>query len=48
VYRSDVFTQPDETTYLNKDDNDVVILAQRAYAVTWSGPVFAVLVDLTA
>lgn len=48
VYRSEVFTQPDETTYLNKDDNDVVILAQRAYAVTWSGPVFAVLVDLTA
>jgi hypothetical protein len=48
VYRSEVFVQPDETTYLNKDNNDVVILAQRAYAVTWSGPVFAVLVDLTA
>lgn len=48
VYRSGVFVQPDETTYLNKNDNDVVILAQRAYAVTWDEPVFAVLVDPTA
>jgi len=48
VYRSDVFVQPDESNYLDRRDNNVVILAQRAYAVTWSEPVFAVLVDLTA
>lgn len=44
VRRGDVFTQPDPDHYLNKDDNDVVILAQRTVLVTWNGPTNAVLV----
>lgn len=47
VRRGAVFTQPDETTYINKDDNDLVIIAQRPVMVTWAGPTFAVLADLT-
>lgn len=47
VRRGETFTQPDDTNYLNRDDNDVVILAQRPVMVTWNGPTFGVLVDLT-
>lgn len=45
VLRGQVFTQPDDAHYLNKDDNDVVILAQREVLVMWDGPTLAVLVN---
>jgi len=48
VYRSEVFVQPDSNNYLDRKDNNVVILAQRSYVVTWARPVFAVLVDVAA
>ena len=47
VRRGEIFTQPDPDHYLNKDDNDVVILAQRTILVTWNGPTNAVLVTAT-
>lgn len=47
VRRGETFTQPDDSNFLNRDDNDVVILAQRPVMVTWNGPTFAVLVDLS-
>jgi hypothetical protein len=42
--RSEVFVQPDDTHYLERDTNEVAIMAQRAYLVTWEGPTVAVLV----
>lgn len=48
VYRGDVWVQPDEDNFLNRDNNEVVVLAHRPYVVTWSAPVFAVLVDAAA
>lgn len=45
IRRGEVFTQPDPNHYLNKDDNDVVILAQRTVLVTFNGPVTAVLIS---
>lgn len=45
IRRGEVFVQPDESSYLNRDDNVVAIMAQRAYLVTWEGPTVAVLVD---
>lgn len=44
VRRGEIFMQPDAAHYINKDDNDVVILAQRTILVSWSGPTVAVLV----
>jgi hypothetical protein len=45
IRRGEVFVQPDADHYLNKGNNDFVILAQRDYLVSFDGPVFAVLVD---
>lgn len=45
IRRGQVFLQPDADSYVNKANNDVVILAQREYLVTFGGGVFAVLVD---
>lgn len=46
VRRGDIFLQPDRDHYLDKATNDLVILAQRDYLVTFTGPVFAALVDV--
>lgn len=45
IRRGEVFVQPDENKYLKRDTNDVAIMAQRTYLVTWEGPTVAVLVD---
>lgn len=44
IRRGDTFVQPDEAHFIDKDNNDVVILAQRAVLVTWNTPTVAVLV----
>lgn len=46
IRQSEVYVQPDDSHFLNRDDNLVTILAQRTYLVTWEGPTVAVLVDL--
>ena len=46
IRRGEIWVQPDESKYLNRDDNEVVILAQRDYLVTFAGPVYAAQVDL--
>ena len=48
IRRGEIFVQPDEQHYLDKANNDLVILAQRDYLVTFTGPVFAALVDIPA
>lgn len=45
VRRGQVFLQPDPDSYVDKATNDVTIIAQREYLVTFDGPTFAVLVD---
>ena len=45
IRRGQVFLQPDPDSYIDKATNDVTIIAQREYLVTFGGPVFAVLVD---
>lgn len=45
IRRGDVFIQPDESSFINKDDNLLAIMAQRTVLVTFSDPVVAVLVD---
>lgn len=45
IRRGQVFTQPDRDSYVDKSTNDVAIIAQREYLVTFDGPTFAVLVD---
>lgn len=47
IRRGTVFIQPDPDHYLDKANNDVVVLAQRDYLVTFSGDVYAALVDVT-
>lgn len=46
IVRGEVFVQPDETKFLDRDTNDVVIMAQREYLVYFDGPVVAALVDI--
>jgi hypothetical protein len=46
IRRGPIFLQPDREHYLDKANNDLVILAQRDYLVTFSGPVFAALVEV--
>ena len=48
IRRGETFTQPDETHYLDKSSNQVVILAQRTVLVNFDGPIVAVLVDATS
>ena len=45
VRRGDVFTQPDEDSFLDRANNTVAIMAQRDVLVTWGGPTLAVLVE---
>ena len=47
IFRSEPWIQPDEEKYLDRATNDLVILAQRHYLVTWPYETFAVLVDLS-
>lgn len=44
IRRGEVFVQPDPEHFLNKANNDFVILAQRDYLVSFDEPAFAVLV----
>lgn len=46
VRRGEVFLQPDESNFIKRDTNDIAILAQREYLVTWNGPTLAALVDI--
>lgn len=46
IRRGEIFLQPDPESYIDKANNDYVILAQRDYLVTFGGPVFAAKVDL--
>lgn len=45
IRRGEVFIQPDEAHFIDKQNNDVVILAQRTILVSWNEPTFAVLVN---
>jgi len=45
VRRGDVFTQPDEDSFLDRSNNYVAIMSQRDVLVTWGGPTLAVLVE---
>lgn len=45
VRRGEVFTQPDEDSWLDRSNNIVAIMVQRDVLVTWAGPTYAVLVE---
>ena len=45
VRRSDVFVMPDADHYLDRENNDVSVIAQRLYAVGWECATGAVLVQ---
>lgn len=45
IRRGEVFVQPDETKYLNRENNDVAVMAQRTILVSWTGLTYAILVD---
>ena len=44
IRRGEIFTQPDDESFINRETNMVAIMAQRAMLVSWSGPTLAVLV----
>lgn len=47
VRRGEIWLSPDPESYIDKANNDYVILASRDYLVTFGGPVFAVKIDLS-
>jgi hypothetical protein len=46
--RGTVFVQSDSDNFLDRANNDVAIIAQRPVLVSWDGPTFGVLVDLSS
>lgn len=46
ILRSEPWTQPDEDKYVRRSDNELAILAQRHYLVSWPYGTYAVLTSL--